>query len=444
MPHAYDFSLIARRDLPAESMSIYANNEVHPFMDVFEKVSWRDDIEVYFATWDRRRYEIRLHSNDNPSRPAYFDWRTSLELDLQRQFPVEVIRDAFDIGICHQIAFSHLARALGQGTLQDRIRAITDHWAADADRLPDISEPYWAHLSPDTVYFHSAFDAWVTLLDCFFLKRWAPLDVKNVVIHPAMTEPEDQALDILPAIVSICRSRSIRPFLATMEPWLYRATAGLSTVELCENDMHRLRPLGGADPDIGLFMAWDPRWFPSDKGLDTIIEAMDRGRVAEPLYVKIPDGYPDNSAQSAAFYDMVSRCPRTVDIRLLPIPGGRDGLLEFVRKRVDIFVHAGHSDIGPRAVLEAAGMNKRIMMNAVNDCALLRRQMFRDIPGFAVFNVDDFGQQICGLRRMEPYTARFFDTHNWQRTRDQLRAATGDATIAGFWLDPHLVLDPSR
>jgi hypothetical protein len=192
------------------------------------------------------------------------------------------------------------------------------------------------------------------------------------------------------------------------------------------------------------FMAWDAGWSPESKGLPLVLEAFREQRIERPLVLKVPDGYPNESADSRAFFEMVKRYQEWIDVRLVQIPGGREGLLEAMWRHVEVLIHAGRSDVGPRIVFEAMGMNKKVLFLKSNDCNLVRHGMLDGVAGFRTFNEHTLGQMLDELDGERSETARFFERHDWRHTRDLFRERTADASIRGFWMECHLILDTDK
>jgi len=444
----YDFVLVADADLRLDDWEILSDNEVYPLSEVFTTIPWRPGTQVLFSAWNRRLYTLRRRGQSAEKNSPHILWQEDAGTRLLADGAQVIERNASDLGFTYQISLSQLAHALGLPELCRRQAEVIRLQPRDASEIAIPSEPYFLRLSPDTLYFHDALVAYFLLLDCLFLNRWGSLHVKNVVIHPAMTSPETKALGLLLTIDWICAARGMALFVVTLDPGSFKYLRHAQFIESCENYMHRRRTADYAITDgtmkYDTFMAWDAGWSPESKGLPLVLEAFREQRIERPLVLKVPDGYPNESADSRAFFEMVKRYQEWIDVRLVQIPGGREGLLEAMWRHVEVLIHAGRSDVGPRIVFEAMGMNKKVLFLKSNDCNLVRHGMLDGVAGFRTFNEHTLGQMLDELDGERSETARFFERHDWRHTRDLFRERTADASIRGFWMECHLILDTDK
>jgi hypothetical protein len=389
---------------------------------------------------------MRYRGHNIEQRRHLIRWQQRAELCLQSDGSNLIERGNSDLGYRYQIALSQLAQSLGLAELCRYQETIVPVQPRHASEIVIPSEPYFLRLSPDTLYFHNALDAYFLFLDCLFLDRWQPLHIKNVIIHPAMTVPETKALGLLATIEWICIDRGISLFVVTLAPECFKYLHRPQFIPSCENFMHRSRcedyTFAQSQEKFDTFMAWDAGWSPESKGLPLVLEAFRELHIQNPLVIKIPDSYPNKSVEARSFFDLIDRYQDYIDVRLVSIPGGRERLLETIWNSVEILIHAGRSDVGPRIVFEAMGMNKKILFFENNDCYLLRFPMLKGISGFRTFNKRTLGIMLDELEREESKTASFFDRFNWHKTRELFRERTGDPSIHGFWMECSLMLDP--
>ncbi|MBQ33637.1 MAG: hypothetical protein QF852_03320 [Candidatus Marinimicrobia bacterium] len=442
----FSFFALIDQDFILNEWEISSQNECHPFNNVFQAYPYRDNKQLLATDWNSDSFTIKYCGDPDEKGKSLFITEPGVVRYLSKGKENIINRSSDDIGFKYQIDWEKIQNLMGPEKFIHQLGAIIDRQSLDTRRIVIPEQPYILYLSKKTLYFHDVEEAFVLFLDILLSNNWRILENKNVVLCPSMVPPETNYLPLLTTIDWLCSDHNIHLFITTLDKVQLKYLRHSKFIEICENFMHRSRIKDFSDLPVlnryPYFMSWDSNWHPDMKGMKLILELFMKYNIKDKLYIKIPDGYPNNTVESEVFYTYIKEYQQVVDIELVTMPEDRKELLQAFYQEVEVFIYVCYMDGGPRTVFELAGMNKKILFYDRNDCNIIKHGLLDKYRGFIRFNKNNFQEKYEEISEEKyPETVRYFDEYNWMKTRDIFREETGDQNIKGFWFDCFLVLD---
>ena len=424
---------------------ISSQNECYRLDRVFKAYPYRDNKQLLVTNWNTDSFIITYCGNYNDD-VTLFSTKPGIERCLAKRNQNIIYRSTDDIGFKYQIDWQYIQNLIGRDKLINLLNTTISRQQLTSREFFIPAQPYFLYLSNSTLYFHDVEEAFIIFIDTLLSSNWKILETKNVILCPSMVPPETTYLPLLTTIDWLCFYHNINLFITTLDKNQFKYLHHAKFIDVCENFIHRARVADYSDLPVlnqyPYFMAWDSSWHPEMKGMELVLRLFKKHNIKDKLYIKIPEGYPNKTLESDIFYEYVNEYQETVDIELVSISDKRNELLKAIYQNVAIFVYACHMDGGPRIVFELAGMNKKILFYDKNDCNIIKLGLLDKYKGFATFNEENLAERCRELsEEKHPDIVHFFDTHNWKKTRNILRAATKDPNIKGFWFECCLVLD---
>ncbi len=441
----FSFIAITDKNMVLNDWRICSKNEDYTLETVFQTYPYRENKQLLVTDWNCDSYTIKYVGNNDCDAPLFITKPGFKEyLDIKGENIIHV--SSGDIGFRYQIDWQSILRIIGYEKFVHQLDLIIKRQSLSAAKIYTPEETYILYLSEETIYFHDVEEAFVLFLDTLLSDNWKILKNKNIILSPSMVPPETSYLSLLTVIDWLCFNHNIKLFITTLDKNKFQYLNYAEFINVCENFMHRERlteysklPVNNRYP---FFMAWDSNWHPDMKGMKMVLELFRKYHIKDKLYIKIPDGYPNQTVASKAFYDYVEQYQQDVDIELIKISEHYNELLTVFYQEVEVFIYVCYMDAGPRTVFEMAGMNKKILFYDRNDCNIIKHGLLDKYKGFIRFNENNFQERYEEISKEKyPETVHYFNEYNWEKTRDIFHDKTGDHNIKGFWFDCFLVLD---